>query len=71
VPYDSVIGSGDSGGPSWVLRDGEWFLAAVNSASTGYFTESVWVPDFFDWALENAPGQHPSYLPASQIAATM
>jgi suppressor of tumorigenicity protein 14 len=64
---------GDSGGPAMILRDGEWFVLGVYSHGSMAISDNrfTFVPDFFEWLLEHAPGGHPSYLPSAQITAVV
>jgi len=71
-PY---VGSdhGDSGGPTLVLRDGEWFtLGVIQAGDYGSpRTTHGLIPYYFSWLLSQSsdfPAQ--SWLPSAQIAAT-
>jgi hypothetical protein len=64
--------SGDSGGPTLVLRDGEWFtLGVIQEGAYGSMRNlHGLVPYYFDWLLQqatDAPAQ--SLLPSAQISA--
>ena len=66
---------GDSGSPGFINRDGEWFVAGVVSHGEPFcpsrYSAYTATDDFFDWLVANAPGQNPSYLSASLIAAIL
>jgi secreted trypsin-like serine protease len=65
-------GGGDSGGPTFVQRDGEWFIVGVHSwASIGGGIETaadVPVASYFDWVISKGASPNPSYLPSAQIS---
>jgi len=63
---------GDSGGPTLVLRDGEWFTVGVTQGGSygSSWTQLGLVPYYFNWILSQGsdfPAQ--SWLPSAQIAA--
>jgi secreted trypsin-like serine protease len=60
--------SGDSGGPATIARDGELFLAAINSGGGNGDSTEASVANYIDWIsarVSNLPPQ--SWLPSAQI----
>jgi len=57
---DGLLGSGDSGGSTWINRAGRWAIVGVNSNGDGetYGSSSsfTWVAGVRDWIAANVPG---------------
>jgi secreted trypsin-like serine protease len=67
---NSTVGvySGDSGGPATITRDGELFLAGINSGGSNGDSTEASVANYIDWIsarVSNLPPQ--SWLPSAQI----
>lgn len=67
---------GDSGGPAFVRRDGEWFQLGITSWGWGCAEVDrpgvyTYLPEYFDWSLDNVSGLAPSWLPSAQIMSIL
>ena len=72
---ESPVGTsfGDSGGPSLVQRDGEWYILGVNTLTfidpNGLLSRETPAATWFDWVIGKGASPNPSYLPSAQIEA--